>query len=289
MLAVYKRELRACFTGPMGWLYLAFLSVMLGILVRVNCFVGGYPQMEQVFGSMLFMLVTILAVSLLTMRTLSDERRQKTDQLLYSLPLRTGQVVLGKYLALLTVAALACALFAAYPLVLGRFGTVNYASSYTGLFGYFCLCAALLAMGVFASSLTENQVVAAVIGLGLMLAGFLMSSLSAYLPATGFASLCALWAAAVALGLIVWALTRSSLFGAAVGAAGVLLTGAVYFFNTSVFEGLVQTLLKQGSVFDRFYLMIMGTLDWTTVFFDLSVTAVFLFFTVQSMEKRRWS
>ena len=72
-------------------------------------------------------------------------------------------------------------------------------------------------------------------------------------------------------------------------AAGVLLTGAVYFFNTSVFEGLVQTLLKQGSVFDRFYLMIMGTLDWTTVFFDLSVTAVFLFFTVQSMEKRRWS
>ena len=104
--------------------------------------------------------------------------RQKTDQLLYSLPLRTGQVVLGKYLALLTVAALACALFAAYPLVLGRFGTVNYASSYTGPFGYFCLCAALLAMGVFASSLTENQVVAAFASFGLVIGLLLLSSLS---------------------------------------------------------------------------------------------------------------
>ena len=289
MLAVYKRELRACFTSPVGWLYLAFLTVVLGILLRVNCFVGGYPQMEQALASMLFLVVTILALCLLTMRSLSEERRQKTDQLLYSLPLSTGKVVLGKYLAMLTVVLAACAVFGLCPLVLGRYGAVNYASSYTGLLGYFCLCAALLAMGMFASSLTENQVVAAILGMAFMFASFLMSSLASYIPATGFASLCVLWALAAALGLVVWALTRSVPFGLAVGAAGVLAAGVAYFFHAAAFEGLVQTVMGRVSVFDRFYLMVMGTLDWTTVFFDLSVTALFLFFAMQSMEKRRWS
>ncbi len=289
MLAVYKRELRACFTSPIGWLYLAFLTAVLGILVRVNCFVGGRPEFEQVLASMLFLIVTILAICLLTMRVFSEERRQKTDQLLYSLPLRTGKVVAGKYLAMLTVVGIACAIFAVYPLILGRYGEVNYAGSYTGLLGYFCLCAALLAMGLFASSLTENQVVAAIIGMALMFAGYMMSSLANYLPATGFASLCALWGAAIALGLVVWALTRSGKFAVLVSAICVVLVGALYFFNATLFEGLIQTILARCSVFDRFYLMVMGTLDWTTIFFDLSVTVLFLFFTVQSMEKRRWS
>lgn len=289
MLAIYKRELRACFTGPMGWIYMAFLSVVLGIMVRINCFVGGYPQFEQVLASMLFLIVTILALCLLTMRVLSEERRQKTDQLLYSLPLSTGKVVTGKYLAMLTVVAITCVLFGAYPLVLGQYGAVNYISAYTGVFGYFCLCAALLAMGMFASSLTENQVVAAIIGLAFMFASFMVSSLSSYIPATGFASLCVLWALALVLALVIWALTRSVKFAVIAGSVCVLGIGVVYFLNATLFEGLVQSILTSISVFDRFYLMIMGTLDWTTVFFDLSVTVLFLFFTVQSMEKRRWS
>lgn len=289
MLAVYKRELRACFTSPIGWLYLAFLTVMLGILVRVNCFVGGRPEFEQVLASMLFLVVTILAICLLSMRVFSEERRQKTDQLLYSLPLQTGKIVAGKYLAMLTITAIVCLLFAVYPLILGQYGTINYAGCYTGLLGYFGLCAALLAMGTFASSLTENQVVAAILGLALMFACFLMTSLSNYLSATGFASLCALWGVSIAMGLIVWALTRSSKFSVLVAAALIVLVGAVYFFNATLFEGLVQRILSNCSIFDRFYQMVLGTLDWTTIFFDLSVTVLFLFFTVQSMEKRRWS
>lgn len=289
MLAVYKRELRTYFTGPMGWLYMAFLSVVLGIVARVNCFVGGYPQIEEGMASMIFMVVTILAICLLTMRSLSEERRQKTDQLLYSLPLRTGKIIAGKYLAMLTVVAMTCLIFCAYPLVLGQYGAVNYASSYTGIFGYFGLCAVLLAMGLFASSLTENQVVAAVTAMALMFASFLMSSLANYLPATGFASLCTLWAASVVVALILFVMTRSVKFAAIVGAACVLLAGAVYFFNATWYEGLVQTILSQLSVFDRYYQLVMGTLDLTTGFFDVSVTVLFLFFAVQSMEKRRWS
>ncbi len=289
MLAIYKRELRACFLGPMGWIYLAFVTVVLGILVRINCFVGGYPQFEQVLGSMLFLIVTMLALSLLTMRTLSEERRQKTDQLLYSLPLSTLRVVLGKYLALLTAAAAACLLFCAFPLVLSRYGEVNLLSGLTGILGYFCLCAALLAMGLFASSLTENQVVAAILSLALMFAGYMMSGLSNYIPATGFASLCALWALSLVLALVIWVLTRSLPFALLAGGVCVALTGAAFFFRAEWFEGLIQTILNRISVFDRFYPMISGTLDWTTLIFDLSVAALFLFFTVQSLEKRRWS
>ena len=120
------------------------------------------------FGSMVFVVI----VPILTMRVIAEERKQKTDQLLYALPITTAQVILGKYLALLVVYLIPLALICLYPLVFSQFGEVYLPTSYGSIFAFFVLGAALIALGVFISSLTDNQGFAAGIGIAAILLNY---------------------------------------------------------------------------------------------------------------------
>ena len=112
------------------------------------------------------------------MRVIAEERKQKTDQLLYSLPITTTQVVIGKYLALLTVYLIPLCIICIYPLIFSQFGDVYLLTSYGSVFAFFVLGAALIAVGVFISSLTENQGFAAGIGIAVILLNYYSVSLS---------------------------------------------------------------------------------------------------------------
>ena len=122
MEAVFKREFRSLFTSVTGWIYLTVLFIMCGIFTMANSLIGHSSQFEYVLSSMpLFLLV---AVPVLCMRSLSGEKRARTDQLLYSLPIRMSQVVTGKYLALAAVHAIACLGMGFVPVILSFFGKV---------------------------------------------------------------------------------------------------------------------------------------------------------------------
>jgi ABC-2 type transport system permease protein len=287
MTAVYKRELRSYFTGIMGYLFIAFLVLVAGIYAMALNFQGGYPNFEYVLSNMSF--IFIIAIPILTMRSVSEDRKQKTDQLLYALPMSTAEIIVGKFLALLTVFGAAVLILCTIPPILSHYGTVNFRAAYAALLGYFCLGGCLIAMGVFISSLTENQVVAAVLGFGAMLLWYLLSSLSSYVSSTAFASLAALCALFVVLGLVLDLLTKNYLFAIAVTAVCCLVTGGVFFYDNTKFEGLFPNLMSSISVFDRFYVFINGTLDLTAIVYMISLCGLFLFFAVQAMEKRRWS
>ncbi len=287
MTAIYKRELRSYFTGIMGYLFIAFLVLVCGIYAMALNFRGGYPNFEYVLSNMSF--IFIIAIPILTMRSVSEDRKQKTDQLLYSLPMSTSEIILGKFLALLTVFAAAVAIMCCIPPILSQYGTVNYRSAYSGLAAYFCLGASLIAMGVFLSSLTENQVVAAVLGFGAMLLWYLMSDLASYVSNTAFASFCAICIAFVVVGLLLDLLTKNYLFAGLVTVICCLITGGVFFYDNTKFEGLFPKIMSNISVFDRFYVFINGTFDLTGIVYMLSLCGLFLFFAVQVMEKRRWS
>ena len=287
MLAIYKRELRAYFTSFLGWLFIAFLCAVCGIYAMVNCFKNGTPNFERVLYYICFLF--IIAIPILTMRCLAEDRKQKTDTLLYALPLGMPRVVIGKYLAALTVFACPVLVFCLYPPILAQYGTVSYSASYCGILGYFFLGAALIAMGVFASSITDSQVVAAVACFALVLISYLMSSLAYYLSSTGFASLCAFAVLFVLLGLLIRFMTHSTGFAVGVACAGILVCGVCYFFNAAWFEGLFPRIMSSLSVFDRFSAFVYGSLDLTAIVFDLTVIVLFLFFAASAMEKRRWS
>ena len=287
MRAIYKREVQSYFNTMTGYLICAFLLFFAGIYLMVLNLKSGYANFEYVPYNMAF--AFLVAMPILTMRSLAEERRQKTDQLLYSLPLSLTRVVLGKYAALLTVLALPMLVMCVYPLILTFFGTVNLAVAYSSILGFYLMGAAFVAVGLFLSSLSESQVGAAVLTFVVVLLNYYLTALASYLPSTASGSLmlCVILVLVLAFG--VYVITRTavaSLITLVVG--GLLLTGAWFLWQES-FEGLFQTLFSRLSLFESFYAFVDGVFDWTSVVLFLSVIVIFLLLTVQTLEKRRWS
>lgn len=287
MTAIFRRELRSYFRGVTGWLFSAFLLLFAGIYTMVYCLANGYPNFEYVMGNISF--IFLICVPILTMRVFAEEKHRKTDQLLYSLPVSLSSVVLGKYLAMVTVLAVPTLIVCLYPLALTNFGAVSLKLAFASIFFFFLLGACLLSVGMFISSATDSQIASAVITLVAMLVLYFMSGLASYVSTDARASVIALMILALVLALAVWLMTRSHAL--AFGLAVVLVGGLFFWygFSPDTFSGLFPAMMDQISVFDRFYTIVDGVFDWTAVVYYLSIIAVFLFLTVQSLEKRRWS
>ena len=287
MKAIFKHELRLYFESMTAYVFGAFLLLFIGIGSMLYNLRSAVSNFEFVLSFAAIVFVVIVPV--LTMRCLSEERKQKTDQLLYSLPITTTQVVLGKYGAVLVVFLLPLCFIALYPLMFAQFGEVYLPTAYGALAAFFLLGAALLAVGVFLSSLTDNQGLAAGLGIGTILLNYYCVSLSEYVSSTAAGTAIALVVLIAALGFLVKALTRSTPAGA--GASLLLLVGLglCYALDSTALEGLLPGLMKKISLFERFYTFVNGVFDLTNVVYFLSVTLFFLFLTVESLEKRRYN
>lgn len=287
MTAIFRREVGSYFKGVLGYLLAAFLLVFAGIYCMAYNLSGYYANFEYVLSGISF--IYLIAVPIISMRAVAEEKRQKTDQLLYSLPIRLSSVVMGKYLAMLTVLAVPTLILCLYPLILSQFGEINYATAYGAIVGFFLMGGCLLSIGLFISSVTESQVSAAVITLVTMLLLYFMSSLASFLPTDASSSLSALMVAAIVLAIILYLLTKNSLVSVLMGA---VMTGGLYLWyqaDSAAFSGLFAKIMEALSVFDRFETFVEGIFDLNCVVYYLSITGVCLFLTVQSMEKRRWS
>ncbi len=287
MKAVLKREIGSYYKSITGWLFAAFLLVFVGIYCMVYNLSGYTSKFEQVLSAISF--IYMIAVPIISMRVLAEERRQKTDQLLYSLPINLSGIVIGKYLGLLVVLAMPMLISALYPLILSQFGTIQYSSAYGSLFAFFLLGACLLSIGMFISSVTESQIAAAVITLITMLFLFFMKGLASFVPADASASLIALMLLTVIFAVILYVLAKNviiSILTAVIGCGGLYLW---YAGSKPFFSGLFANMMKSISVFERFNTFVNGVFDLSAVVYYLSIICVFLFLTVQSMEKRRWN
>ena len=287
MTAVFKRELGSYYKGVLGYLLAAFLLVFAGIYCMAYNLSGYYANFEYVLSAIAF--IYLIAVPIISMRSLAEEKRQKTDQLLYSLPIRLSDVVLGKYLAMLCVLAVPTIIMAFYPLILSQFGTVSFQTAYGALLAFFLLGACLLSIGLFISSVTESQVAAAVITLVTMLLLYFMSSLSSFVSSDASASLTALSVMALIFAAILYMLTKNPIIAVLVAAAAVGGLQIWYHIDSSAFSGLFGDMMNAISVFERFDTFVDGVFDLTSVLYYLSISAVMLFMTVQVMEKRRWA
>lgn len=287
MKAVFKHELRQYFDSMTAYVFGAFLLLFIGIGSMLYNLQSAVSNFEFVlnFASIAFVVI----VPVLTMRTLSEERKQKTDQLLYALPISTTQVILGKYAALLLVFLIPLCFVALYPLLFSQFGEVYLPTAYGSLFAFFLLGAALIAVGVFLSSLTDNQGLAAGLGIGAILLNYYSVSLSEYVSSTAIGSLVTFAVLIVCLGLIIRALTRNDMLSIAVGLVLLAALIGVYALDGTALEGLLPDIMKTLSLFSRFSVFVNGVFDLTGVVYFLSVTVFFLFLAVQSMEKRRYN
>ena len=287
MIAVLKHELRNCFHSFTAYVFGAFLLAIVGIGAMLYNLQAAVSNFEYVlsFGTIIFVVI----VPILTMRVIAEERKQKTDQLLYSLPISTVKVILGKYLALLVIYLIPLAIISIYPLIFAQFGDVYLPTSYGSLVAIFIMGAALVALGVFISSLTDNQGLAAGIGIAVILFNYYSVSLSEYVSSTAFGSAIALSVLALLLGVIIRYLTRNEQLASGISLILLAVITATYFLNPTAFEGLLPNIMRQLSLFDRFNTFVSGVFDLTAIFYYVSVIVFFLFLSVQSLEKRRYN
>lgn len=176
-----------------------------------------------------------------------------------------------------------------YPLIFSQYGEVYMLTSYGSLFAFFLLGGALMAVGMFISSLTDNQGFAAGIGIAAILLNYFSVSLAEYVSATAIGSAIALFVLAALLGWVIRILTRNDTLGYGVGLGLMGITVALYLIDETKFEGLLPDIMKKLSLFDRLDTFVNGVFDLTAVVYFLSVGAFFLFLTVQSLEKRRYN
>lgn len=287
MSAVFRHELRSYFHSLTAYVFGVFLLAVIGIGAMFYNLEAAVSNFEFVlsFASIIFVVI----VPILTMRTMAEERRQRTDQLLYSLPITTTQVVLGKYLALLVVYLIPLAVVSLYPLLFSQFGEVYLPTSYGSLFAFFLMGAALLAVGMFLSSLTDNQGFAAGIGVAAILLNYYSVSLAEYTSSTAMGSLIALYVIALLLGVVIRGLTRNENLAYGVTFVLIAALSVAYFVNSSAFEGLLPDIMTKLSLFRQFSSFVNGAFDLTAIVYYVSVMGFFLFLSVQSMEKRRYN
>ena len=287
MIAVYRREVGSYFKGVLGYLLGAFLLVFAGIYCMVYNLSGYYSNFEYVLSAIGF--IYLIAVPIISMRSVAEEKKQKTDQLLYSLPISLGSVVMGKYLAMLTVLALPTGIMALYPLILSQFGVVAYGTAYGALLAFFLMGGCLLSIGLFISSITDSQVAAAVITLLTMMLLYFMSSLASWVSTEASASLTALMVLAVIAAVIFYIMSKNAIVSVIVGAALIGGLQLWYHLDSSAFSCLFASMMNAISVFDRFDTFTNGVFDVTAIVYYLSIIGVMIFLTTQAMEKRRWS
>lgn len=287
MIAVYKRDLKGFFTGMMGYVLLAFFLAVGGLYFTVMNLMSGYPDLSYTLYNNLFVL--LLLVPLLTMRSFAEERRARTDQLLLTSPVPLWRIVLGKYLAVLSVFGMAVLVFALYPLIMSRGGAVSYRQSYAALLAFFLLGAACIAIGVFLSSLNENQIVAAVCSFFVLLLAYLMPSIQT-LFTVGSALAMGVFLVLAVLGAA-YAGWHSRSWGLGLGVFTVCCAAILVLFwlRSAALTSAFSSLLGALCLFSPFEKFVSGLFSLSAVVYYLSVTALFLFFTCQTLEKRRWN
>ena len=287
MLAIYKKELRQYFNSMIGFVFLAFFLVIIGIYTWAYNLSSGLGNFEVTLGGISFMYV--LLVPILTMRIVAEENRQKTDQLLLTAPVSVWDIVFGKYLALVAVFAIPVVIMCVYPLIMSKFGTISYASAYTGILGFFLLGCANLAIGVFMSALTESQVIAAVLTFVFLFAFYMMNGISSFFSQTSMSTAVAFGLLIVAIAIIIYTMIKNVLISAVIGVVGEVALVIVYVVKSSIFQGGIQKVLNVFNLSGHYENFTNGVFDVTGIVYFISVVAICLFLTMQSIQKRRWN
>ena len=288
MLAIYKRELKSYYQSMTGCVFIAFLLVFTGIYFMAYNLTAGYPYFSYTLSGSL--IVFIVGIPLITMRSFSEERKNKTDQLLLTAPVSLGKVVMGKYLAMATVIAIPNVIFCLYPLIIKSQGTAYLEVDYISIAVFFLLGCVYAAIGMFLSSLTESQIIAFISTFGILLVLYLWDGLLSMLPSSAAGGLAGVLILLTIAVFYIWRMTENIVLAGAVEIVGAAVSIVLYFVKQSLYENLLTDVLGKLALANVFTDISNNSIvDVTGIVLYLSVIAVFVFLTVQAIQKRRWS
>ena len=288
MIAIYKRELRSYFHSMIGYVFIAFLVAYTGIYFLAYNLNYGYPYFSYVLSGIMF--VYLVAIPILTMRCFAEDKKNKTDQMLLTAPVSLFKIVLGKYLAMVTIMAIPCLIYLIFPLIIKAQGTAYILVDYLAIFVFFLLGCVYIAIGMFVSSLTESVIIAAIGAFGILLLTYLWSGILNFIPSAAWANAVAV---AVLLSLVVlaiWNMTKNIVISGVLELIVVAGTIITYVVKKSVFESLLSTFLGKLELTEVFSNIADNhLLDVGGIILYLSLIVLFFFLTMQMIQKRRWS
>lgn len=287
MIAIYRKEIKSYMTSMTGYVFIAFILLLAGIYFTAYNLQMGYPVFGYTLSGITF--VFLIITPILTMRVLAEEKKQKTDQLLLTSPISVKDIVLGKFLALAGVFLIPMIILCFYPLILRSFGDVSLKMAYTAVIGFFLLGCANISIGVFLSSITESQIIAAVVTFAVLFVCYMMSGIEGFFSQTASTSLIAFAIVILVCSVIVYLIMKNLFVACVIGILGEAALFILYNVKQSLFEGGIQKVLGIFNISGHFDNFVNGIMDIGSIVYFLSIIGVFLFLTVQSIQKRRWS
>ena len=287
MTAIFKREFRSYFTGMVGYAVAAVSLFFLGLyFTNRNLLYQSSDFAGVLYTTTLILLFLLPAVS---MRSFAEERRARTDQLLLTSPVNIPAIVAGKFLAQLAVFCVPLTAAAVMPLILTAFGKVSLISAYTALLGYILLGGACLAVGTFISCLTENQIVAYLASFVVLLIAYLMNGIKTMFTSGNILAFVVFALVLLAASAAVGVVCKNILAGGAVLVVGAAALFALFILRPAWLLSAFDAVLTVLALFAPYAEIIGGSFSLPVILYYLSVIGVFLFFTGQTLERRRWN
>lgn len=287
MYAIFVKEFKSYFHTLTGYIFLGTFLLFFGLLFALLNLYGANNDYNGVINNFIFVLLFIIPI--LTMKIISEETRSKTDQLLLTSPVKLMYIVVGKYLGALALFLVALLITCLYPAILYIFGPVTFSEVFVAYVGLFLLGSSFIAIGVFISSLTENQFVSAVITFGALLFIWILDSIMQALPVTRISGITFALLLAAIFSIILYLAVKNVY----VGVGGFLCSGliilCIYMFKIELFDGLILKFFGWFSLLKRFDKFSMGVLSINSIVYYLTFIIAFIFLTIRILEKRRWS
>ena len=288
MLAIYNRELKSYFHSMTGCVFIAFLVMFTGIYFMAYNLNAGYPYFSYTLSGSL--IVFLVGIPLLTMRSFSEERKTKTDQLLLTAPVSLTKVVLGKYFAMVTVLAVPNVIFCLFPLLIKLQGTAYLLVDYSSIAVFFLLGCVYLAIGMFMSSLTESQIIAFISTFGILLLLYLWDGILSFLPSSALSGMIGILLILTLIVVYIYHMTKNWMLAAGIEAVGIAAALIAYFVKSSLYENLLTKLLGRLALADVFMnISSSNIVDVSGLLLYVSILIIFVFLTIQTIQKRRWS
>lgn len=287
MTAIFKRELKAYFHSMIGYSFLGFFVLITAVYFSIYNILTLSTSYELVFMNVISLF--LILVPALTMRLLSEEAKQKTDQLLLTAPVKVVSIVLGKYLAAVCLFVIALLITAIFPIILSFFGEIAIAHILGTYIGFFFLGLCFIAVGLWVSSLTDNQIIAAVGSFAVLFLLFMVENIAAGLPAGRNFSIGFTAVIGILVVLFIYRSTKDFKVSAIAFAVIACMMGAVYLKAPSLYDNLPYRIVMCFSLVLRFVNFAIGILDINAIIYYITFSAAFLYLTVNVIEKRRWS
>ncbi len=288
MIAIYKKELHSYLTNISGWLFLSFLLLVVGLYHWVTNLYSGYSQFGYTISSIT--VIFVLIVPIFTMRIMAEENHQKTDQLLLTAPVSITGIVLGKFLAMVTIFAAGMLVVSTYPLTTMKYSTlVNLKEDYIAILMFFFMGAAYMALGMFISAMVESQILAAVLTFAAFIFTLFADSLASLLPTDNASALIVLSMILIITAIVIYLLTKNVWMCLAIPGAIEIVLVVIYLVKASLFDGILYKLFNCTAIYAHISNAVNGIFSLADLVYFFSVIFMFLFFTVQAINKKRYA